>query len=192
MFHFALDRELHLRMVRENDAPELFRLVDANRAHLRQWLPWVDDNISADQSLLFIRSSLQQHAENEGFSCAIVLAQRIVGVVGYQPINQANRCVDLGYWLGREVLGRGIMTRCCRVLIDHAFAKLGLNRIAIRVATGNTASRAIPERLGFMQEGVLREAEWLYDHFVDHAIYGLLKRDWKLVRGCPGQAGDGR
>jgi ribosomal-protein-serine acetyltransferase len=178
MFHFVLDPDLSLRMVREADAPELFRLVDANRTYLREWLPWLDENTSADQSLLFIRSALQQHAENDGFTCAIILAERIVGVIGYQPINHANRSVELGYWLSQEVLGRGIMTRCCRVLIDHAFTTLGLNRITIRVATGNQASRAIPERLGFVPEGVLREAEWLYDHFVDHAVYGLLKRDW--------------
>ncbi|HVJ50737.1 hypothetical protein [Desulfitobacterium sp.] len=36
----------------------------------------------------------------------------------------------------------------------------------------------IPERLGFVKEAMIREAEWLYDHFVDHAVYGVLAREW--------------
>jgi ribosomal-protein-serine acetyltransferase len=43
----------------------------------------------------------------------------------------------------------------------------------------NLKSRAIPERLGFELEGVQRQAEWLYDHFVGHALYGMLADDWK-------------
>jgi ribosomal-protein-serine acetyltransferase len=43
----------------------------------------------------------------------------------------------------------------------------------------NLKIRAIPERLGFELEGVQRQAEWLYDHFVGHALYGMLADDWK-------------
>jgi len=70
------------------------------------------------------------------------------------------------------------MTRCCRVLVDHAFSWLGLNRVAIPAAVENSRSRAIPERLGFRQEGIIRDAEWLYDHYVDHVLYAVLKKEW--------------
>ena len=55
---------------------------------------------------------------------------------------------------------------------------MGLNRIEIRCATQNVRSRAIPERLGFKEEGLIRDAEWLYDHYVDHIVYGMLESDW--------------
>jgi ribosomal-protein-serine acetyltransferase len=45
-------------------------------------------------------------------------------------------------------------------------------------AVGNTKSRAVPERLGFVQEGILHDAEWLYDHYVDLVIYSILKAAW--------------
>jgi ribosomal-protein-serine acetyltransferase len=70
------------------------------------------------------------------------------------------------------------MTKACRFLVDYAFAELKLNRVEIRCATGNHKSRAIPERLGFKLEGTVRQAEWLYDHFVDHALYGMLASEW--------------
>src|SRR3712207_8983550 len=52
----------------------------------------------------------------------------------------------------------------------RSFLELGLNRVSIACATENKKSCAIPERLGFRREGVQRQAEWLYDHFVDHVI----------------------
>ncbi len=59
---------------------------------------------------------------------------------------------------------------------------MGLNRIEIRCATENVKSRAIPERLGFKEEGLIRDAEWLYDHYVDHIVYGMLELDWENNR----------
>ena len=53
-----------------------------------------------------------------------------------------------------------------------------LNKIEIRVATENVKSRALPERFGFKEEGVIRDAEWLYDRYVDHVVYGLLRYDF--------------
>ena len=69
------------------------------------------------------------------------------------------------------------MTRACRALVAHAFDTLRLQRVEIRVATGNRRSRAIPERLGFREEGILRQVEWLYNHYVDHVVYGRLASD---------------
>ncbi|MBU2602550.1 MAG: GNAT family N-acetyltransferase [Actinobacteria bacterium] len=178
VFHHSLDEDTHLRSIAEADAEELFALVDANRAHLREWLPWVDANTEVTHTRQFIASAVKQNEDELGLTCVIVQGGRIVGIVGYHPINQANKSVEIGYWLSREVVGRGLMTRSCGALIDHAFGVLGLNRVAIPAAVGNARSRAIPERLGFTNEGITREAEWLYDRWVDHVRYSLLAREW--------------
>jgi ribosomal-protein-serine acetyltransferase len=75
--------------------------------------------------------------------------------------------------------GKGIMTACCRAFIAYGFNSWKLNRVTIECATHNTRSRAIPECLGFKFEGVIREVEWLHDHYVDHAVYGLLRSDYE-------------
>jgi ribosomal-protein-serine acetyltransferase len=166
-------------MLQEGDAEELFAVVDANRAHLREWLPWVDASTEVGHILQFVRSVLEQHSKNDGFACAVLCQRRIVGVAAYHPIRWANRSVELGYWLSRDMVGKGMITRSCSVLTDHAFRELGLNRVAVQVATNNFRSRAVPERLGFKQEGIIRDAEWLYDHFVDHVLYAVLRREWQ-------------
>jgi ribosomal-protein-serine acetyltransferase len=89
-----------------------------------------------------------------------------------------NRVGEIGYWLAAAAQGRGTMTECCRLLVRYAFLTLDLNRVEIAAATGNQRSRAVPERLGFKFEGVLREREELYGTFVDHAVYSQLRSEF--------------
>ncbi|WP_338048384.1 GNAT family protein [Paraliobacillus sediminis] len=71
------------------------------------------------------------------------------------------------------------MSRAFKTIIDYGFNDLGLNKIEVNVATENNKSRVLPERFCFKEEGKLRQAEWLYDHYVDHVIYGLLAEEYK-------------
>ena len=75
--------------------------------------------------------------------------------------------------------GKGIITRACRFVIDYAFKEYGLNRVEIAVFSENKRSRAIPERLGFTEEGTLRQLLWHHDHFVDLVIYSMLAEEWQ-------------
>jgi len=179
MHEMTINKDLKLRTLSENDAEVLFELVDANRKHLREWLPWLDANTKVEDSQAFIRSVLKQESDNLGPTYAIIFRESLVGVVGYHPIQWNNKSVEIGYWLSHEVTGQGIMTKSCRALVDYAFDVIGLNRVTIPAAVDNRRSRAIPERLGFKKECVIRDAEWLYDHYVDHVLYTLLKREWE-------------
>ncbi|MBE3560457.1 MAG: GNAT family N-acetyltransferase [Ktedonobacteraceae bacterium] len=178
LLHFALDKDITLRVLSEDDAPALFDLVNRNRAHLRQWLPWVDATRTVEDEVQFVRASLQQYEQNNGPTCAIWYRGQIAGTIGYHGIDWTNRKVEIGYWLGEAFQGKGLMTKACRRLITYAFADLGLNRVEIRCAVENKRSRAIPERLGFTQEGICRQAGLLYDHYVDLVLYGLLASEW--------------
>jgi ribosomal-protein-serine acetyltransferase len=179
MFILKISDELELRLLEERHAEELFALVDQNRQHLRQWLPWLDTTISPSDTLTFIKNALDQFANDLGLVSGIWYRNRIVGVIGFNSIDWQNRLAHIGYWLDAESQGNGFVIRGCSALIDYAFNELELNRIEIHCAKGNKKSRAIPETLGFSQEGLVRQAEWLYDHFVDHVIYGMLASEWK-------------
>ena len=74
------------------------------------------------------------------------------------------------------------MTAACRALVNYAFHEFKLHRVEIKCATGNTKSCAIPERLLFTKEGIIKDGEWLYDHFVDLVIYRMLDHEWKNLR----------
>ena len=182
MFRHKLTEDTELRLLEERHAKELTSLTDRNREHLRAWLPWVDASRTLDDRKNFIKGALEQFAQNKGFAAGIWYEGRMAGVIGYDPIDWENRTVEVGYWLGEEHQGRGLVTAACRALVDHAFGELGLNRVVISCATENKKSCAIPERLGFRQEGIERQAEWLYDHFVDHVTYSALASEWPTRR----------
>jgi ribosomal-protein-serine acetyltransferase len=185
------DRTL-LRSVSETDAPGLFALVDENRAHLRRWLPWLDANRSIRDTLEFIRASMAGEQQGRSFIGLIDHEGELCGTAGLNWIDHDNRACEIGYWLRADRQGRGIVTLCCCALIRHAFLTLGLNRVNIPVAVGNARSRAIPERLGFHQDGILRDGEWLYDHFHDVVLFTLLRREFlareETFRPPPGSA----
>lgn len=88
---------------------------------------------------------------------------------------------EQGYVLKKIAIaqGKGIIRNVVHAMIQYAFNNLELNKVEIRVAVNNQKSRAIPEKLGFVKEGHSRRAEWLYDHYMDHVIYGMLYEEWQ-------------
>jgi ribosomal-protein-serine acetyltransferase len=173
----ALSDECHLRLLVEADAEELYRLIDANRAYLARWMPWAEAQ-TPERTLEFIRLTRRQAAANDGFQAGLVCDGAIVGMVGFHSVNWPHGSTTIGYWLAERHQGRGLMTRAVRAMVDHAFAEWDLHRVEIRAATDNRRSRAIPERLGFREEGVQREAERIGERYNDLAVYGLLAPEW--------------
>ncbi|HTP13009.1 MAG TPA: GNAT family protein [Bacteroidota bacterium] len=182
MITLRIDRDLVLRQLADHDALPLFNVIDRNRVYLRQWLPWLDTSKSPVDTLNFIRTTLDQFANNDGFAAGIWYENAVVGTIGFHRVDWLNRSVEIGYWLSADCQGKGIVTRSCIAFIEYAFSEWHLHRVQIRCAVGNARSCKIPERLGFVQEGMQRHAEFLYDHYADLIIYGMLENEWKAKR----------
>lgn len=88
-----------------------------------------------------------------------------------------NRSTRIGYWLDEAHQGRGIVTAAVRLLADHALTVWQLNRVEIHAATENRRSRAIPDRLGFREEGTLRHAQLVDGRYLDSVVYSTLAAD---------------
>ncbi|KKO54724.1 GNAT family N-acetyltransferase [Paenibacillus sp. DMB20] len=182
MFTYVLDDHVELRPLAPEHARALFEVTDRSRDWLRQWLPWVDSVTEVSHSADYIKGALKQAAENGGFSAGIWVRNELAGTISFHEIDWNNRSVGIGYWLDKPFQGQGLMTSACRVFTDHALMRMGLNRVEIRCATTNRRSRAIPERLGFVLEGIIREAEKLPQGYVNHAVYGMIRSEWKRLR----------
>ena len=177
MLRHDLPGGAHLRLLEEDDADELFALVDRNRAHLEPWMPWVPATRSREDSLAFIRLTRRQVGENDGLQTTIVIDGALAGMVGFHHVDWGNRATTIGYWLAADRQGRGTMTAAVRALVENALGAWGLHRVVIEAAVENTRSRAIPERLGFREEGVRRGAERHGDRYLDLVVYARLASD---------------
>lgn len=160
------------------DAAELFDAVERNRDRLRRWLPWLAPEYALADAARFLEERVLENENREALTTLIRAEGRLCGAIGLHRIDRRNRATSIGYWIDADHQGRGIATLACRAIVTVGFRDYGLHRIEIRCATGNQRSCAIPRRLGFTEEGILRDAEWLYDHWVDLRVFSKLESDW--------------
>ncbi|HET8672361.1 MAG TPA: GNAT family protein [Thermoleophilaceae bacterium] len=178
MFRRELSGGRLLRLAEDADAAELSALIRANFEHLAPWMPWARRDYSLDNALEFIRRAAAQLAGDNGLQVLIIDRGQIIGTAGFHAVSWERRSTSIGYWIAADHQGRGIMTETVCALVDHAFGSWELNRVEIRAAVENARSRAIPERLGFSEEGTLRQVELVRGRFLDHVVYSMLASDW--------------
>jgi len=187
------NRDRIMELLAPQHAPEMFALIDRNRKHLRSWLPWVDGVRAVEDTEAFIELTAEQNNSGRGAHFGVFHNETLAGVAGFHPIDWANRSGEIGYWLGTEFTGRGLIAFSAAALLEKGFREYDLNRIEIRCAAENIRSIAVAKRLGMVYEGKLREEEWLYDRFVDHAVYSILKKEYSFsTDGSLGQDSIGR
>jgi ribosomal-protein-serine acetyltransferase len=182
MFRRTIAPGIELKLLETGEAKTLFAVADRNRERLRRWLSWVDQTRSSEDVRMFILRVLEQYHSNLGPQTGIWVNGALCGTVGCHPIDWSNRNCSLGYWIDAAQEGKGIITRSCAAMLDYIFDELGLHRAEIRCGTGNARSCAVPERLGFTREGIVHQAEWVNDHWVDLVIWGILEEDWRRSR----------
>ncbi len=173
MFPLIINPILALKVLDNRHTQALYILTNQNRTYLKNWLPWLDAVTIEQHTKDFIQQTLIGYVDTGCFVCGIWFEGKICGVIGYNSIDWQNKIAYLGYWLGEDFQGKGIMTESCQALIQHAFDEYQLTQIKINCAEMNLKSQAIPRRLGFAEGELVPNAEWLYDHYVDHRVFTL-------------------
>lgn len=160
-----------------------FALVEANYKRLAHWFP---DAFQEPPTLERVRRNMAGAGQAwlEGSLLPLSIAVKVDGgwrLVGWAQleIDGQARSAEVGYWLDEGFVGRGLVTRAVTAMLDHAFGPLGLDRVGLRATIDNERSRAVAQRLGFTQEGVLREYAAFPGERRDLVVYGLLAREWR-------------
>ncbi|GAA2807389.1 GNAT family protein [Crossiella cryophila] len=174
MVWLEVDERIVLRSLEEADLPALYGIVAAERSRLAGWLPWVDQVWSAED----LRRRPAAHT-----ALVIEVDGRVAGSVTVM-VSHADRVAALGYWLAADFCGAGVLTRCLRALLRSVFTGGGINRVEIRVAADNLASRRVAERLGLGHEGTLRRAAVLGGRVRDVEVYAALAGEWAAPPVC--------
>ena len=167
-----------LSPLRQDDAAEMFALIDANRAHLGAWLTWVDRQTGPEASATFLADVGRKYENGAGLELALTVDSALAGMCGFDSIDGERREAEIGYWLARGQTGGGVMTDAVRALVSYGFGTLRLHRVFLKIATGNAASAGVARRLGATREGVERESMLLNGERVDMGVWGLLEAEW--------------
>ncbi|SES66771.1 ribosomal-protein-serine acetyltransferase [Oceanobacillus limi] len=178
MYKALINQNTYLAILEPRHANDLFQIVDKSRDSISQWLNFPQKTNCVEDSALFIEKSLTRLSEHNGYWAGIWYKEELAGSVGYLYIDWKIGKTEIGYWLGDDFKGKGLALQAAKMMINHAFHDLDLNKVEIKVATNNNKSRAIPEKLGFQTEGIIRNDEFLNGVYHDRVIYGLLKEEW--------------
>jgi [ribosomal protein S5]-alanine N-acetyltransferase len=92
---------------------------------------------------------------------------------------RAAQFVNLGYWMGRDYAGRGLMTEAVGVVIPFVFDTLGLHRIHAAFIPDNAASRRVLEKNGFKEEGFAENYLQIDGKWADHVLFGLTRERYE-------------
>lgn len=175
----TINDHISLELTAQQHAAGLFEAVDNNREHLSRFLPWVGNMQSTDDFKGYISHCELLYQQQTDVSFVIMVNNKTAGRIGMHHIQLQNKTGAIGYWLAKEFEGQGIITKACKTIIQYGFEQLALNRIEIKAIVNNVRSQAIPEKLHFKREGILREAEWVNNEFHDLVIYSLLRSEWE-------------
>lgn len=174
-----ITEDIILREIDYCDARDIFTTIDSQRKYLGQWLPFVENTKTIEDTLGFIQSVKNRPDDKKEHIFVILYQHKFCGLVGFKDTDRLNRKTEIGYWISEPFQKKGIMTSSVRAMVSFAFNKLKINRIQIKCAVENHPSKKIPERMGFTLEGIEREGEQLSGHiFTDLAVYSLLRREW--------------
>jgi RimJ/RimL family protein N-acetyltransferase len=187
-----------LHPFRRRDSDSLVAAVHDSLDELARWLPWAHDGYARGDAIRFIRDSNAAWSEGRAFDLRIHAAgapKTHLGNVSVWHTSRRERSGEIGYWIRSTVIGQGIGTEAAARVMQMAFEELGLHRVTLRIATGNTASERIAEKLGFTHEGLLRKEVLVAGTWLDHSLWGILDDEFTANRGryaAEGWIGDRR
>lgn len=154
---FSTER-LIIRMPRPGDGKVVYAAIKASKNELQPWMPFAQKEQSEEDVELNIRSSYISFLNREDLRLLVFLKDtgEFVASSGLHRINWSIPKFEIGYWIDSRYSGKGYMTEAVKGIADFAFSQLNAKRLEIRCDAKNTKSRAIPEKLGFSLEGILK------------------------------------
>lgn len=167
------------------DDAAVWEAVEESREELGPWMPWVAKTLHPDDCVATGRRAGARWLLREDLPVAVLdrSTGRYLGGSGLHRIDWEVPAFELGYWLRTSAVGRGYVSEAVRLLCALAFDTLGGRRVEIRCDARNARSVAVPRRLGFVEEGCLRNhCRDAAGELRDTLIFAMTPEDYARVR----------
>ncbi|HET6872167.1 MAG TPA: GNAT family N-acetyltransferase [Sporolactobacillaceae bacterium] len=167
-----------LRKMTINDAGDMFDYFSNDEVTKYYDL---DTFTSISQAVELIERMNERLDSGTGIRWGIIVKEtnRLIGSCGYHSIEIEHLKAEIGYEINPAYWGRGVMTEILPAVVEFAFNEMHLNRIEAMFHPDNIGSKKVLKKVGFQQEGILRERYFHKQSLTDIIIVSLLKREWK-------------
>jgi ribosomal-protein-serine acetyltransferase len=174
-----------VRPFRDADAERVYAAIQESVDHLRPWLPWADRHQSIDDTREFIRRTQADLFLRDSFAMGIFSRTdgRFLGGCGLGSRGWMIPAFEMGYWIRKSAEGHGYVIEAVRLMTCFAFEVLEARRLVIRCDTRNLRSKAVPERLGYVLEGCLRNSQMDTSGWpADMLVFAMTPEDYDRAR----------
>jgi RimJ/RimL family protein N-acetyltransferase len=172
-------KRLLIRMPLPGDGTVVHNAITASREELKPWLPFAKEDQTVEQVEENIREAHAKFLLREDLRLLVFHREtgEFIASSGLHRIDWNVPKFEIGYWVDTRYAGKGFITEAVEGITRFAFDELNARRVEIRVDSRNIRSRAIPERLGYELEGILRNDNLAVDGFGvrDTCIYSVIK-----------------
>lgn len=172
---------LVVRCWEPRDAAPLKDAVDQSLSSLRAWMPWAhNEPTSLADKVALLRGFRGKFDLDQDYVYGIFPRDesRVLGGTGLHPRGgEGSR--EIGYWVRDDSVGEGYATEASAALLRVAFEVLGVQRVEIWTEVANAKSARVPEKLGFVREGPLRQQRIVRpDEWADMDVWTLLAKEY--------------
>ncbi len=173
------DDGAELRPLEPSQADELLANIDRGREFIGRYIGLPDVVTDLESSRAYLMDYAAKAATNTGRIYGIWADGGLVGGVLFRTMDVGQGTAEAGCWLEPSAVGRGLVTRAARVIIDWAVEELGIHRVEWLAASANEASIAVARRLGMTRDGVLRESYLYRGKRFDIEVWSVLAPQWR-------------
>jgi ribosomal-protein-serine acetyltransferase len=173
------DDGAELRPLEPWQAEEFLAHMDRGRDFVGQYngLPDVVTDLASSRA--YLQSYAEKAAADTGRIYGIWTDGKLVGAVIFRTMDVGQGTAEAGCWLEPSAVGKGLVTRAVRVIIDWAIEERGIHRVEWWVSAANEASIAVARRLGMTKDGVLRESYLYRGKRHDMEAWSVLAPEWR-------------
>lgn len=144
--YYQINEQVSVASLLEDDATDIFYLVEQNRTILNQYLYWVQHVVDIDSATKYIANRVNSTASNNCWY-KISFQNKTCGVFGVKSIEPETSIAEIGYWLSKDLHGRGVVRQVIERLKPE-LKRVGANVIEFRCLKENKASISVAERSG--------------------------------------------
>lgn len=180
---FEQDEDITLRTAEPMDGKLISDYFIANREHLREWEPVREEAFFTESGWTQKLIKLNElHKMGLGYYMIITESEtgQMLGTISFSNISRFPfYACNVGYSLGKEAQGRGVMTRALRMAVNYMFSIQNLHRIMAGYMPRNKRSEAVLHRVGFIKEGFAKDYLLINGRWEDHNLTSLINENWK-------------